>query len=89
VDAKSTCWFSPTRELDVSFRRQTNDRHFVGGGGLTDFGLHSSWELKREWRLEGSLGVERWKFPILRATPATNVTAAIGVTFTPAFTSLR
>ena len=81
VDAKTTYWFSASRELDLSFRRQFNDRHMIGGGGLDDFAAHAAWQLRGPWHLEAGLTGERWKFPILRDTPATNVVATFGLIY--------
>ncbi len=87
--AQSTYWFSGVNKIDVSFRRQTNDRHMIGGGDLTDFAAHSLWQLRGPWELEGSLTAERWRFPILQPSPQKNVTATFGVTFTPPFKSAK
>lgn len=89
IIAHSTYWFSGVNKIDVSMRRQFNDRHMIGGGDLTDFSAHSLWQLRGPWQLEGSLTAERWRFPILQSSPQNNVTATFGVTFTPPFKSAK
>jgi len=89
ITAQSTYWFSGVNKIDVSMRRQFNDRHMIGGGDLTDFSAHSLWQLRGPWQLEGSLTAERWRFPILQSSPQNNVTATFGITFTPPFKAAK
>jgi len=89
IVAQSTYWFSGVNKIDVSMRRQFNDRHMIGGGDLTDFSAHSLWQLRGPWQLEGSVTAERWRFPILNSSPQHNVTASFGVTFTPPYKSAK
>jgi hypothetical protein len=87
--AQSTYWFNKANKLDLSFRRQTNDRHMIGGGDITDFSAHTLWQLHGPLELEGSLTAERWRFPILEPGPQHNVTASFGLTFTPPYKSAK
>jgi hypothetical protein len=64
-------------------RRQFNDRHMIGGGDLTDFSAHTFLQLHGPWQLDAGVTAERWRFPILRASAANNVTASFGIIFTP------
>jgi hypothetical protein len=89
IIARSTYWFSGVNKIDVSMRRQFNDRHMIGGGDLTEFSAHSLWQLRGPWQIEGSLTAERWRFPILQSSPQNNVTATFGITFTPPFKSSK
>jgi hypothetical protein len=89
IVAQSTYWFSGVNKIDVSMRRQFNDRHMLEGGDLTDFTAHSLWQLHGMWHLEGSITAERWRFPILQPAPQHNVTASFGVTFTPSFKPVK
>lgn len=81
--AKTTWWCSPVNKIDFSVRRQYNDRHFIGGGNLTDFSSRIYWQLKGPWQFEGAVTAEHWNFPILRLTPEHTVTTTFGVIFTP------
>lgn len=82
--AKTTYWLSGASEVDLSMRRQFNDRHMIGGGDLTDFSGHYRWvERHGPWQVNGSLTAERWRFPVLRSNAQHVVTASIGVVFTP------
>ena len=89
IVAQTAYWFSGVNKIDLSFRRQTNDRHMIGGGDLTDFSAHSLWQLRGPWQLEGSVTAERWRFPVLQSSPENNVTASFGVSFTPTFKSAK
>jgi hypothetical protein len=83
VNAQATYWFSGISRIDFSMRRQFNDRHMLGGGGLTDFSAHIFLQLHGPWQVEGRVTAERWGFPILRASTARNVAASFGLIFTP------
>jgi hypothetical protein len=83
LDAQATYWFSGISKVDISMRRQFNDRHMIGGGNLTDFSANGFWQLRGPWQLEGGITAERWRFPILRSSPADTVTATFGLIFTP------
>ena len=83
VDAQATYWLSGIGRIDVSVRRQFNDRHMIGGGGLTDFSAHTFLQLHGPWQVECRVTAERWRFPILRTSAANNVTASFGIIFTP------
>lgn len=85
IVAQSTYWFKGVDRIDVSMRRQFNDIHMIGGGGLTDFSAHSFYQLHGSWQLDGSVTAERWHFPILKSGSPNVVTAAIGITFTPPY----
>ena len=89
ITAQSTYWFSGVNKIDVSMRRQYNDRHMIGGGDLTDISAHSLWQIGERWHLEGSITAERWGFPVLDTSRQNNVTATFGVTYTPPFKSGR
>ncbi len=83
VDAQATYWLSGISRIDFSMRRQFNDRHMVGGGGLTDFSAHTFLQLRGPWQVDCRVTAERWRFPILGTSAANNVTASLGIIFTP------
>lgn len=85
VTAQTTYWISGSKELDLSYRRQFNDRHMVGGGGLTDVKVHGAWHLRGPWHVEGTVNVEQWKFPILRSGSSTNAGASFGLIYEPSY----
>ena len=89
IVAQTSYWFSGVNKVELSMRRQYNDRHMIGGGDLTDISAHTLWLLKGPWQLEGSLTAERWYFPVLQSTPQNNFTATFGITFTPPFKSAK
>jgi membrane-associated phospholipid phosphatase len=87
--ATSTYWWSATRKLQVSYRRQYNDKVLLGGGGLNDFGASLSWNVHRDWFFSGSMQYERWKFPLLASTPQSNIATQFQVTYWPGHGSNR
>ena len=82
-DAKATYWFSHDRHIDLGLRRQTNDQHFIGGGGLTDVSSHIFWPLRNGWEAEGNLTAERWRFPVLPDSAQHPFVATFGLTYSP------
>jgi len=84
LNAQTTYWLSGISKVDFSMRRQFNDRHMIGGGDLTDFSAHTFLQLHGPWQIDGRVTAERWRFPVLRASAADNVTASFGIIFAPA-----
>jgi membrane-associated phospholipid phosphatase len=84
AQAWANYWFSPRTRLQLTFRHQKVSQQFVpGGGSLTDFGARTDFTLRRDFDLTVSVGYERWLFPIIQPNASRNVSASIGVVFTP------
>ena len=81
--ATSTYWWSATRKLQLSYRRQYNDRVLLGGGNLNDFSGSVNWSLHRDFLLAGTMQYERWNFPLLAATPQSDVSVQFQFTYWP------
>jgi hypothetical protein len=79
----ATYWFKPRSKAQLTFRRQTVDREFLGGGQLNDFGAGGDVALGSNISISGSIQYEQWNFPVLRPTPQTDFTASFQVTFSP------
>jgi len=75
--------FSPRSNVQLGFRHEEADRHFVGGGRLNDFSATTDLMLTRSLAFSGSLQYEQWNFPVLRPTPQSDLTARMQLTFYP------
>jgi len=80
----SNYWFSPRTRLQLNFRHQKVSQQFVPGGGtLTDIGALTDFSLGKNTHFTVSLQHERWLFPIIQPGAARNVSATVGITFSP------
>jgi hypothetical protein len=77
--------FSSRTNLQFGYRHDEVDRHFIGGGRSNDFWCSTELMLGRHTAISSLLQYENWRFPVLQAAPQSNVTAQIGVTFSPAW----
>jgi len=84
AQAWANYWLSPRTRFQLSFRHQKVSQQFVPGGGtLTDFGGRTDFTVGKNTSITLSLQHERWLFPIIQPGIARNVSAAVGVTFSP------
>lgn len=82
---QSTYWLTPTETVRLSYRAAGVSSEFVpGGGDWKDVRLQLEKDLSPSWRLAADFQFERWRFPILAATPQANVTSTIQVQWRPA-----
>ena len=81
--ATSTYWWSATRKMQLSYRRQYNDKVLLGGGNLNDFGGTMNWEFRRDFLLAGTVQYERWNFPLLASKPQSDVSVQFQFTYWP------
>lgn len=81
--ATTTYWWSATRKLQLSYRRQYNDKVLLGGGNLNDFGGTLNWEFRKEFLLACTVQYERWNFPLLASGPQTDVALQFQFTYWP------
>ena len=88
IQAWSTYWFSPRNKLQLAYRRQWVDKVLLGGGGLNDFSGSIDWLFKKNIQLSSTVQVERWNFPLLSASPMTNVSTQIQLMYVPSRRSL-
>jgi hypothetical protein len=81
--ATSTYWWSATKKLQLSYRRQYDDKVLLGGGNLNDFGGTLNWQFHRDFLLAGTLQYERWNFPLLAPSPQSDIAVQFQFTYWP------
>ena len=81
--------FSPRSTFQLGYRLQTVAPNFVGGGRLADYSGKGDFLLHHDLSISGLLQYEQWKFPVLRATQQTNISASIQLTFYPHWHTAR
>ena len=81
--ATSTYWWSATKKLQLSYRRQYNDKVLLGGGNLNDFAGTLNWEFHRDYLVSGAVQYERWNFPLLGADAQSDVAVQFQFTYWP------
>ena len=80
----ATYWFTPRTKLQFNYRHQKVSREFVPGGGtVTDGGVRADIWARSMFSVTGAFQYEKWNFPVLAATPQTDLTTSIQVTFWP------
>ncbi len=83
IQAWSTYWFSGQNKIQVGYRRQYNESQYLEGGGLHDLSAKVDWLVERDLQVSGTFQYERWKLPLLSATPQSNVAVGIQITYWP------
>jgi capsule assembly protein Wzi len=77
-------WFSPRNRLQFNYRHQKVSHQFIPGGGtLTDVGVRADYWFRPNLGLSTAVQVERWLFPVIRATAARDVSATVEIRFQP------
>jgi hypothetical protein len=74
---------SPRNNIQVGYRNNNVDRGFLEGGHSQDITLGGNLCLRNDLELNGSVQYEKWRFLLLAATPQSDVTGTIGLTFHP------
>ena len=77
--------FSPRNNLQVGYRHEEVDKHFIGGGRLSDFWAGTEFMIGTHTAVSARLQYENWTFPVLQPVMQSNITAQIGLTFFPAW----
>jgi hypothetical protein len=84
IQGWSTYWFSPESTLEFGFRRHGVSSSFIpGGGNSLDFSVATRLRVRQDLELNGSVQVERWRFPLLAADAQKNVTTSFQLTYFP------
>ena len=84
AQAWTNYWFNSRNRLQLNFRHQKVSQTFIPGGGtLTDVGIRGDYWVRSNLSFSTWVQYERWLFPVIQQTPATNVTAAVEIQFAP------
>jgi hypothetical protein len=83
VQLRSTYWHSARTKVQFGYRNGLVDQEFLRGGTYSDFSLGLDIPLRPEIALSSTAQYERWKFPLLRASPQTNGSISVQLTYTP------
>jgi hypothetical protein len=75
----STYWFSPRTKAALSYRRMVANPVLLGGGNLTDVSGSFTWLVNPRLEVSTVQGYDRWRFPILSATPRSSYAATFQV----------
>ncbi len=83
VNVWATYHFTSTNTVQLHYRTQHVNPEFLQGGYLRDFDLTGSIVQRRSLVLTVVAKYEHWNFPLLAATPKTNVSAGLQLSFRP------
>jgi hypothetical protein len=84
IQAWTTYWISPRNSLQFGYRHAKVASDFIPGGEtLNDGSVKFDWHLHNDLNLSANVQYEKWLAPALAATPQTNWTASIEVSFQP------
>jgi membrane-associated phospholipid phosphatase len=80
----STYHFTPQNTISASFRHNAVSPQFIqNGGSLSDYSVQWRWRIRSEWETLGRMQYERWKFPVIAASPQTNFSTMVQLTYWP------
>jgi len=79
----ATYWLSSQSKIQLTYRRQTVDHIFLGGGQLNDFGANCEFTVRPTLTIDGAIQYEQWNFPVLQPNGHTDVVASVGFTYHP------
>ena len=79
-----TYWQGPRSYVRFRYRHQQVSQQFVPQGGkVNDGSVEAGLWLGRDISLKASLQYEKWKFPVLRPGPTSDLTSSVQITFWP------
>jgi membrane-associated phospholipid phosphatase len=78
-----TYWFSPRNKLQLSYRLQTVDPKFIGGGRQVDYSAQSEFMVGSKLGVSALVQYEQWRFPVISTARRTDVTTSIQLTYYP------
>ncbi|HEX4022403.1 MAG TPA: capsule assembly Wzi family protein [Acidobacteriaceae bacterium] len=81
--AWATWHLSPRSSVELSGRSMTVNREFLRGGSLRDLRAAVDIALRPEWQLRVEEQTERWRFPLLSATPQHNAAFTFQLSYRP------
>jgi membrane-associated phospholipid phosphatase len=83
IQAWTTAWLSPRDKVQLGFRNNAIDRHFLEGGRYMDFSARVTHSLGRGIEIDSTVQYERWKLPILASGTMDNAAAFVQLTYWP------
>jgi hypothetical protein len=84
AQAWTNYWFNARNRVQINFRHQKVSQQFIPGGGtLTDVGIRADYWTRSNIGISGWVQHERWLFPVIQPNEASNVTAAVQISFEP------
>jgi hypothetical protein len=82
--AWSTYWLTSRNKIQINYRHQKVDGHYLPHGGtLNDGGVKVDFQLRPNVTFSGSVQYEKWNYPVLAPEAKSNWTTSFGVTFWP------
>jgi membrane-associated phospholipid phosphatase len=82
--AWSRYWLGPRSNIEFSYRHmQVSPRFITGGGNINDASVHTDFWMRHSWDVSATVQYERWNYPILAPGPQVNVSASVGITYSP------
>jgi membrane-associated phospholipid phosphatase len=82
--AWSRYWLGPRSNIEFSYRHmQVSPRFINGGGNINDASVHTDFWMRHSWDVSATVQYERWNYPILAPGPQVNVSASVGITYSP------
>jgi membrane-associated phospholipid phosphatase len=79
-----TYWFTPRNSVQAGYRKAHVDRDFIpSGGGIWDFFIRTTFQLRPGMEIGTFLQYEQWSFPILSPLSGPNTVASIEFTYRP------
>jgi hypothetical protein len=75
--------FSPATRIQMGYRLQEVSHQFLQGGRSEDYSAAADLSLASRLSIQGFMQYEKWRFPLLAATPQANVSAGLQLNFTP------
>jgi hypothetical protein len=80
----STYWLTAENKILFTARSAKTASDFIDGGGTQqDFSFSGSFRLRLDYRVNATVQIERWRFPILLPRTTTNIAALVGMVFEP------
>jgi membrane-associated phospholipid phosphatase len=82
--AWSRYWLGPRSNIEFSYRHmQVSPRFITGGGNINDASVHTDFWMRHSWDVSATVQYEQWNYPILAPGPQVNVSASVGITYSP------
>lgn len=81
--AWATYSFAPRSKLELGYRHQEVNPHFLQGGMANDFSARADVRLNSRATVQGFLQYEKWRFPLLDSAVHSDLTGYLQLTFYP------